>query len=178
MLEDKPKRALKEIEKVYETEWFSIEALKYDSSQGQPYYRLSGNDSVVIVAMTTDHKLVMIRQFRPAVGAWLLELPAGQIDKNETAEKAIARELKEETGYECESIQFVGKYRVDPCRINSQVHTFIGKGARKVSEKNADEDLDVILMSEIEFQETVLRGDFVTVSGLGFYYLCKLKGLL
>lgn len=178
MLEDKPKRFITEIKKVYETEWFSIEALTYDAAPGKPYYRLSGGDSVVIMALTEDRKMVLIRQFRPAVGAWLLELPAGNIDAGETPEEAIRREFIEETGYECLDIKFVGKYRVDPCRINSQVNTFIGYGAKKVAEKKAGEDLDVILMSEQEFKETALCGDFMTVSGLGFYYLCQLKGLL
>ena len=42
---------------------------------------------------------VTSRQFRPAVGKFVLEMPAGLVDGSETASQAALRELHEETGY-------------------------------------------------------------------------------
>jgi hypothetical protein len=60
-------------------------------------------DAVVVFPFLTKQgsptRVVLIRQFRPPVGQWVLELPAGLIDAEEAPEVAAMRELKEETGY-------------------------------------------------------------------------------
>eukprot|EP00392_Amoebophrya_sp_AT5.2_P019179 g19921.t1 len=47
----------------------------------------------------SDEKTLLVKQFRPAINAYTLELPAGLVDRGETPEQAALRELKEETGY-------------------------------------------------------------------------------
>jgi len=57
---------------------------------------------VVIVAITDDDKLLLVEQFRPAVGSRVVELPAGlvgDIDAGESLIGAAERELVEETGF-------------------------------------------------------------------------------
>lgn len=71
----------KHIKKVFETEWFSIDAISYVSSNNKPYYRLSCNDSVSIIAKTTDEKIILVLQYRPAIEDFTLELPSGYVDK-------------------------------------------------------------------------------------------------
>ncbi len=64
---------------------------------------MRGRCAVVIVAVTQSDELVLIEQYRPAVDARCLELPAGlvgdQEDPDEALELAAARELEEETGF-------------------------------------------------------------------------------
>ncbi|MEX0749347.1 MAG: NUDIX hydrolase [Dehalococcoidia bacterium] len=56
--------------------------------------------AVVLVPVDADGKLLMVRQYRHAAGAWLLELPAGGMDDDDAAPEAAAqRELREETGH-------------------------------------------------------------------------------
>lgn len=60
-------------------------------------------DAVVVFPFLTSrgspHQVILIRQFRPPVGKWVVELPAGLIDGGEAPEVAAFRELQEETGY-------------------------------------------------------------------------------
>ena len=56
-------------------------------------------DCVAIVALDAQDNVLLVRQFRHAVGEELLEIPAGGIHPDETAEQAVRRELQEETGY-------------------------------------------------------------------------------
>src|SRR4051812_34705841 len=47
---------------------------------------------------SSDPRVLLIRQYRYAADAFLLEIPAGRLDKNETPERCAVRELEEETG--------------------------------------------------------------------------------
>ncbi len=65
-----------------------------------PYYVLSYPDWVHVVAVTADDRMVLVRQYRHAVGETVLELPGGVIDASDRDPEAAARrELAEETGY-------------------------------------------------------------------------------
>lgn len=86
-----------------------------DSGRVFDYYFASRNGKEDIKPVTGAHKaegvviypilkgnpdkIVLIRQYRYPIGAYLYELPAGLIDKSETASMAAIREMKEETGY-------------------------------------------------------------------------------
>src|SRR5690348_10577249 len=54
--------------------------------------------SVVIVPVTEDDEVVLVRQYRPALGRWAWELPAGSLKRGEDVAKAAARECHEEIG--------------------------------------------------------------------------------
>lgn len=63
---------------------------------------MDGVDIVAIVRGTKEApapRIVLIKQFRPAVGCTVIELPAGLVDVGESVEQAAVRELREETGY-------------------------------------------------------------------------------
>nr|XP_057933361.1 ADP-sugar pyrophosphatase isoform X2 [Doryrhamphus excisus] len=75
-------------------------------------------DGVGIIALLkrTLHKdcVVMVKQFRPPLGCFSLEFPAGLIDEGESAEAAALRELKEETGYKGEVVGVTPVTCLDP----------------------------------------------------------------
>lgn len=64
---------------------------------------LAAEGVVIYPVLKEDHgKIVMIRQYRYPLDAYLYELPAGLIDAGETPEEAAVREMKEETGLDFE----------------------------------------------------------------------------
>ena len=72
------------------------------ASDGATYTRevVSYGAAVVLVPVDADGRLLLVRQYRHPVGAWLLELPAGGIDAHDASPEAAAlRELREETGH-------------------------------------------------------------------------------
>lgn len=178
-----PKKSISQVrppagQKVFETEWFYIDAVKHSSSD-KPYYRLSCNDSVVIIALTPEKKMLLIKQFRPAIGVDMYEWPAGQVDRHESLKQAVTRELKEETGYACDSLIPVGSHWVSPCRINSSVHAFIGLGARQVAQHKKEANIEVLEVSGKEFEKLLDKnGRFFSAPTMGFYFLSKMKGYL
>ena len=56
-------------------------------------------DATAVVALTGDSKVLLIEQYRHAVGGMLLEIPAGKMEPGESPEDCARRELEEETGY-------------------------------------------------------------------------------
>ena len=119
------------------------------------YYILEYPDWATAFALTEDHKVIMVKQYRHGLGEISLELPGGVIDAGESAVEAIARELREESGYEFDSIEEIGKVSPNPATSNNYMHMFIAKGGKKVTEQKLDEteDVEVILCSIDEVKQ-------------------------
>ena len=80
-----------------------------DGRKHSDYYILEYPDWATAFALTEDNKVLMVRQYRHGLGVISTELPGGVIDNNEQPADAVARELMEETGYEFETIEEMGK---------------------------------------------------------------------
>jgi hypothetical protein len=92
------------------TRWLRLESIKYSTpaSDGlKPWDRIvrttkkseTSPDAVAILAVLSTGDIVFVKQFRPAINAMTIELPAGLIDAGETPATAAVREFKEETGF-------------------------------------------------------------------------------
>ena len=81
--------------------WINVQTNVYHLPDGSDaeWDLIVGRDGVGIVAVTTDSRIVLARQYRPGPDAVLGELPGGYIEPGETPAAAARRELEEETGY-------------------------------------------------------------------------------
>ena len=91
-------------------------------------------------------EVLMVKQYRHPIEETFLEIPGGFMDENEVPERAIKRELKEETGYEFSSIDHVGKIAANPGVLNNFTYFFLAKGGKKTGVQKLDnnEDLEVV----------------------------------
>ena len=163
---------------VFETEWFTVEEEYFnhiESLSGKPYYRITQPDSVVILALTDNNEIVLIKQFRPALDITTLEIPSGNIDDNETPEEAVARELYEETGYRCTSIKSLGMGSVLVNRLKTGIFTFLGTGAVKDPQFQPGDDIQVVLSTPEELKERVVSGHFDNLAMLSLLVLADWK---
>jgi ADP-ribose pyrophosphatase len=118
---------------VFATPWFHIVAKQVEGSTG-PHYSLQTKDYVSVVAVTEDEQLLLVRQFRPAVGRMTVELPSGHVEPGETPEQAARKELLEETGYLADTFTLLGNLSPDTGRLGNRMWCFFAKGARRASE--------------------------------------------
>ncbi|MDE1161111.1 MAG: NUDIX hydrolase [Acidobacteriaceae bacterium] len=90
------------------------------------------NGSVVILAVDTksnpkDPGILLIRQYRHAADQFLLELPAGRIEKGEKLIPAAKRELIEETGYRAKKWTVHTKYFASPGFLSEAMHILLAE---------------------------------------------------
>jgi ADP-ribose pyrophosphatase len=102
-------------------------------------------EAVMIVAVTADHELVLADEFRPAVGARVISLPAGLVGDvdPEEQETAARRELREETGYAAADFKVLGRGPGSAGASSEIVTFFFAPEARLVGEQ-APEDRQII----------------------------------
>jgi ADP-ribose pyrophosphatase len=128
--------------------------------------------AVAVVALTTDEQVLMVRQFRYAVGGCSLELPAGCLDHvGEEVEAAAVRELSEETGYEAESLVYLGRFHSSPGFSSEVTHLFAARGLRAVraAHTDADEFVELAPVPLADALEMIRRGEIAdakTIVGL------------
>jgi ADP-ribose pyrophosphatase len=101
---------------VFSTPWFDIVA-KTLAGWEAPYYAVEANDYVTVLAATARGGVVLVRQFRPAVEDFTLELPSGHIEDGESPEDAARRELLEETGYTAGKLELLASLVPDSGRM-------------------------------------------------------------
>lgn len=98
-------------EKIYDGVIINLRRDKVTVQGGTSYREIvEHNGGAVMAALTEDKKLVMVRQYRKPAGKVMLEVPAGKIDKGEKPLEAAVRELKEETGYTAEKVEFLTEF--------------------------------------------------------------------
>lgn len=79
-----------------------------------------------VLPITPDEHVLLVRQYRPAIGQHLVEIPAGLLDRGgEDALSCAARELREETGFTHRSIEFLGGYYSSAGFTDEYVHLFL-----------------------------------------------------
>lgn len=148
-------------EYLFKQPWLTVRKEKCELPNGkvmQAYYTLEYPAWVSAFAMTKDNKVLFVKQYRHGLGVVSTELPGGVVDAGESIEQAMARELKEETGYEFESFEMIGRISANPATTNNYMHMFIATGGVKVAEQKLDETEEIeVLHYSIEEVKTLVR---------------------
>ena len=90
---------------LYQGRWSNLVEFSYEDEKKQirkweGLHRKNNAEAVIIIAkMEPSERHIIIRQFRPPTNSYILEFPAGLVDRGETHEQTAIRELSEETGY-------------------------------------------------------------------------------
>src|SRR3712207_2108318 len=116
-------------ETVFTTPWLSVIAKTVTGLPGtsgpQVYYGIQPGDYATVLAITPDDRIVVVRQYRPMIEAYTLELPSGHVDAGHTPEEAARQELLEETGYVAGRLELLGTVVPDVGRLTNRQWSYL-----------------------------------------------------
>lgn len=115
--------------------------------------------AVAILPVLDDGRLVLIRQYRHAVGKYLLEVPAGTLEAEESPEQCAIRELAEETGYTSRELNELIRFFVSPGWCNEELVCFLATGLTEgQKDLEDDEKIDTVLVAPGEIVTLIADG--------------------
>jgi ADP-ribose pyrophosphatase len=172
-------------EYLFSDRWFSVRKDKCETPGGKivdPFYVYEFPTWAAAVPVTEDGKIVMIRQYRHALGETGIELPGGCVDDTDNnLQDAMARELLEETGYSFSSYQYLGRISANPSANNNLLHMYLATGGKKVAEQQLDEneEIEVLLLSVDEVKQLLRENKIVQAMHVSclLYALAEMKQL-
>jgi len=137
-----------------------------DGSIVPNYYVRESSGFVIILALTHDEHVVLVRQYRYGSDSIHLELPAGMLLPGEGPRDCALRELAEETGYDVDRCDLVAEFLPEPVRSSARAYVFAASGAVRTRELQLDptEHLEVELATLSSFR-TMLQDGTIDAGG-------------
>lgn len=134
--------------------------------------------AVVILPLLPDGKVVLVRQFRFAVGELLWELPAGTLHPGEAPLVCAQRELAEETGLRGELVP-LGEFYSAPGFCNEKLHCFLAHQLQAGDTSwDEDEELELGVFTLPELTLAVAQGQIRDGKSLACLFLAQQAGFL
>lgn len=111
----------------------SLDEVELRDGQIRKRIRIDHPEAVAVIPLLSDSEIVMVRQFRYAIGKDTLEIPAGKVDPGEKPLAAVHRELLEETGYKADNIGHLCSYQPAIGYSNEIIHVYVARGLQKIT---------------------------------------------
>lgn len=169
---------------IHSGSYIELRAATIEDATGQQHRRefVAHPGAVCIVALDGD-ELLMVRQFRTPIGAALLELPAGTLERlpgggTEPPDGAAARELVEETGYTARRWRKLGRFFTTPGFTSEEMHLYLAQDLTPVEGYGGAPEAERVDLVRVTRREAVAMADEGDIrdakSLLGLFWLERL----
>ena len=158
---------------------FRLDRLRLPDGEEMDYAWVEGPAAAVVLAFTSDRKVVVTEQYRHPHRRIIWDLPAGQLLPAETPEDGARRELREESGYSAGQLESLGDFMPNPGLVNTVVHCFVAEEIEPgAQDLDPHEVIEVMLVEWEQLVEHVMS-DEPTDAVLGYCvlrYLARDRG--
>ena len=130
------------------------------------------NGGAVLIAVTPERKMVMVRQYRRPADKIMFEVPAGKIDPGEEPLVTASRELKEETGYTAGKVKYLTRFYTSVGYSEEVLYLYLctdlvpgetqfdENEALDIEEWDIDELHEMVMKGEIDDAKTIIAIEF------------------
>jgi ADP-ribose pyrophosphatase len=147
----------------------SLDAVRLRNGRVTERIRIDHPEAAAIVAFPDRDHILMVRQWRYAIGCETLEIPAGKVDPGETAQVCAGRELIEETGQRPSRLLEIFSYYPAIGYANEVIRIFVAAGLERVADAEEDEISAVEVIGLDKVHDMIMSGkirDGKTVIGV------------
>lgn len=128
----------------------------------------------VVVPLKENGKIIMVRQFRYPFQKFVLELPAGKLDKGEDPQTCAVRELEEETGYQSKDVVKLGEIYTTPGFCTEVLHIYFAKNLKPGNHNREEGEygMEIHEFTLDEIEEKIRNSEIVdakTICGIHYY---------
>ena len=169
-------------ESIYEGTIISLRVEEVELPDGNRTTRelIKHSGAVAIIPITKEGKLVLVRQYRKALGRTIIEIPAGRIEIGEDTKETARRELEEETGYGANELKFIQAFATSPGFADEIIYLYLAEELYQIENPapgDEDEFIDILEVTIEEAERLVETGEvFDAKTAFALLYV-KNKGL-
>ncbi len=131
--------------------------------------------AVVIIPMLSPKTILLVTNYRLAVGKTLLELPAGTLEPGEAPIETAKRELEEETGFRTKNIKPLFDFYTSPGICTEKMYAFSADELEFVGQRlDPGEEIEVVKVSWDQAHAMIRNGEIIdgkTIAALLYYTL-------
>jgi len=177
MNQESPERPIvpREIKKVFEGRIFTVQIETVVLPKGHELKAevIRHPGSVVIVPITADGRIILVRQYRPPLGRWAWEVPAGSLKSGEDVEGAARRECHEEIGLIPDRLEKLGAFYPTPGYCDEEMNFFRASSLRAARDEDdaaqpdEDEDIETKAFTLEELKSMIRGGDIIDLKTVG-----------
>ena len=154
---------------------FSIKSERYrsfHSGQEHDFYVIDSIDWVNIIPLTSDEKVILVKQFRFGTKDFSLEIPGGMLNDGEPPAQAARRELLEETGYAGDEPILLGMVHPNPAIHTNRCYSYLIRNVTfsNPPQQDSTEDIEVKIVPLAEIPRLIRDGQITHALVIAAFY--------
>ena len=132
--------------------------MKFSNGNTEDWDFIHHDGAAAVIPVMDDGKILMVKQYRNALERDTLEIPAGKLDDpDEEGIVCASRELKEETGYSSDDLEWLLTIRTTVAFCDERIEVFVARNLIP-GEQHLDEFVDVKAYKLEELKEMIFEG--------------------